>query len=97
VSGGAPGELQAEVVALQAVLIALLRRLMRDRPELRPSVCDAFEEAEAILTGIAEKVGLDAPLGSTVGALAVVEEIRSAVIRDERVCAPQEEGSPLSG
>jgi hypothetical protein len=95
--GEGHSELQSEVVALQAVLIALLRRLMRDRPELRPSVCDAFEEAEAILTGVAEKMGLDAPLGSTVGALAVVEEIRAAVIRDERACAPQDSGSPLSG
>ena len=77
---------KAEAVALQAVLIAVFRRLAADRPELAPSFCRAFDEAEAILTGVAEKLGLDAPLDSTVGALRIVEEIRTAVIHDESVC-----------
>ncbi len=76
----------AEVVALQAVLIAVLRRLAQDRPDLSPLLCQSFEEAEAILTGVAVRVGLDAPLASTVGALRVVEEIRDAVIHDPATC-----------
>ncbi len=80
---------KAEVVALQAVLMAVFRRLAEDRPELASSFCGAFDEAEAILTGVAMKMGLEAPLESTVGALAIIDEMRAAVIRDERICAPR--------
>ena len=78
--------LRAEVVALQAVLMSVFRRLATGRPELTPLFCQAFDEAETILSGVAEKMGLDAPIESTVGALAVIDELRRAVIRDERVC-----------
>lgn len=78
--------LRAEMVALQAVLIAVFRRLAQDRPELAPLFCQAFEEAEAMATGVAIKIGLDAPRESTVGALRIIEELRAAVIRDERAC-----------
>jgi hypothetical protein len=81
------GAVKAEVVALQAVLIAVFRRLAADRPELAPTFCRAFDEAESILTGVAIKMGLEAPRESTVGALRIIEEMRSAVIRDEQVCA----------
>ena len=77
---------KAEVVALQAVLIAVFRRMVEDRPELAPSFCRAFDEAEAILTGVTMKMGLEAPRESTVDALQVIEEMRAAVIRDERAC-----------
>jgi hypothetical protein len=79
--------LRAEVVALQAVLMAVFRRMVSDQPALAPLFCQAFDEAETILTGVAEKMGLDAPLESTVGALQVISELRAAVIRDETVCS----------
>ena len=78
--------LRAEMVALQAVVMSVFRRLATDRPELTPLFCRAFDEAETILSGVAEKMGLDAPLESTIGALRVIEELRRAVIRDERRC-----------
>ncbi|HEY0626916.1 MAG TPA: hypothetical protein VGD10_09295 [Allosphingosinicella sp.] len=78
--------LRAEVVALQAVLMSVFRRLATDQPELQPAFCQAFDEAETILAGVAEKMGLEAPVESTIGALQVIEELRRAVIRDERVC-----------
>ena len=78
---------KAEVVALQAVLIAVFRRMANDRPELASSFCSAFEEAEAILTGVAIKMGLKASQETTVGALKIIEEIRAGVIHDERICA----------
>ena len=78
---------KAEVVALQAVLIAVFRRMAEDRPELAPTFCRAFDEAEAILTGVAIKMGLEASRESTVGALTIIEQMRSAVIRNEEVCA----------
>jgi hypothetical protein len=42
--------LKAEVVALQAVMISVFRRMATDRPELAPLFCEAFDEAEAIIT-----------------------------------------------
>jgi hypothetical protein len=79
--------LRAEVVALQAVLIAVFRRMASDRPELAKLFCRGFDDAETILSGVAVGVGLDAPIETSVGALRVVEELRAAVIRDESVCA----------
>jgi hypothetical protein len=77
---------KAEVLALQAVLISVFRRMASDRPELAPTFCRAFDEAETILAGVAVKMGLAAPAESTLGALRVIEEIRAGVIRDESVC-----------
>jgi hypothetical protein len=77
---------RSELIALQAILIGLLKRLVADQPAMVPTLCRAFEEAESTLTGVAVKMGLQAPIESTVGALKVVEEIRSAVIRDEDLC-----------
>lgn len=79
--------LRAEVVAVQAVLMAVFRTLASERSDLTPLFCKAFDEAETILSGIAVKMGLEAPLESTVGALRVVEELRRAVIRNESACS----------
>lgn len=78
--------LQAEVIALQAVLMSVFRKMARDRPDLSPIFCDAFDEAETILTGVAEKLGVNVPRESTIEALKVIEELRAAVILDERSC-----------
>lgn len=85
-TGADDAVMKAEVVALQAVLIAVFRRMAADRPDLSPLFCSAFDEAETILAGVAVKMGLDAPYETTVGALAVVEQLRTAVIRDEAAC-----------
>lgn len=75
---------KAEVLALQAVLISVFRRLASDRPDLAPLFCRAFDEAETILAGVAVKMA--GPAEATLGALRVIEEIRVGVIRDESVC-----------
>jgi hypothetical protein len=80
------GIVKSELVALQAVLIAVFRRMANDRPDLAPLFCRAFDDAEAILTGVSVKMGVEAPVESTLGALTVIEELRAAVIRDESVC-----------
>jgi hypothetical protein len=80
--------LQAEVTALQAVLIAISRRLARDHPEIGRSICGAFDEAETLMSGIAVQIGAAAPMATTVGALRIIDEIRNAVISDESMCAP---------
>jgi hypothetical protein len=77
-------EVKAEVLALQAVLMSVFRAMADERPELAPVFCRAFDEAESMLTGLAVRF---APLRSTVGALRVIEELRTAVIRDESVCS----------
>jgi hypothetical protein len=79
--------LQAEVVALQAVLMSVFRRMVKRNPELAPTFCEAFDEAETILSGVAEKLGVEAPLDTTIGALQVIEELRKAVISDESACS----------
>jgi hypothetical protein len=78
--------LKAEVVALQAVLISVFRRMVADRPELAASFCQAFDDAETILSGVAIKMGVESPAETTIGALQIVDEIRKAVIRDESIC-----------
>jgi len=80
-------ELHAEVLALQAVLMGVFRRMAQDRPELAPLFCQAFDEAETILCGVATKPGFEQAIGSTGGALRIIEELRLAVIRDESVCS----------
>jgi hypothetical protein len=86
--------LKAEVVALQAVLMSVFRRIVTDRPDFAPLFCQAFDEAETILSGVAVKLGMDAPVESTIGALRIIEELRSAVIRDPEIC--RERSVPLS-
>jgi hypothetical protein len=74
--------LQSEVLALQAVLMAVFRRLVRDRPDLNGLFRQAFDEAETILAGVATKAGLEDALSTTTGALQIIEELRLAVLRD---------------
>ena len=74
--------LQSEVLALQAVLMAVFRRLVRDRPELDGLFRKAFDEAETILAGVATKAGLEDSLCTTTGALQIIDELRLAVLRD---------------
>ena len=79
--------LKAEVVALQAVLMAVFRRMVQDRPDLTGLFCQAFDDAETILSGVAIKMALDDPLETSIGALQVIEQLRAAVIRDETLCS----------
>ena len=81
-------ELQAEVIALQAVLMGVFRRLARDRPDLTALFCQAFDDAEAIMTGVATQAGLEDALTATTGALRIIEELRRAVIGDDSACRP---------
>lgn len=77
---------KAEVVAIQAVLMAVFRRLAAERADLAPLFCRAFDDAETILAGVAVKLGLETPLPSMTGAMTVLEEFRHAVLRDGSGC-----------
>lgn len=78
--------LQAEALAVQAVLIAVCRRLARERPELAPVLCAAFDDAETLMSGLAMRLGVDVPPETTLGPLRVIDELRAAVITDETMC-----------
>jgi hypothetical protein len=80
--------LHAELLGVQAVVIALARRLARHDPALGRAVCAAFDDAESLMTGVAVRLCVDAAPGSTLGALRVIAEMRDAAIRDESVCGP---------
>ena len=80
--------LHAELLAVQAIVIALARRLAREDAALGRAVCAAFEDAESLMTGVAVRLGADAAPASTLGALRVISEMRDAAIRDESVCGP---------
>jgi hypothetical protein len=77
---------KAEVIAIQAVLMSVFRRLATDRADLAPLFCQAFDEAETIMAGVAVKLGLDVPLPAMTGAITVLEELRRAVLGDEGSC-----------
>ena len=79
--------LQAEMLAVQAVLMSVFRTLAREDPALSKLFCAAFDEAETILGGVATRLGMEPALATTTEALTVIEELRRAVIRDESACA----------
>ena len=72
--------LHAEMAALQAVLIAVLRRVATNDVQLTQLLCAAFDEAETVLTGLAVQLGGGISGPTTLSALRVVEEIRSGVL-----------------
>jgi hypothetical protein len=82
--------LHAEILAVQAVLIALARRLGQAHPELGPSLCAAFDDAETRMSGIAVRLGTEGPCGATLDALRIITEMRAAVIQDESLCGRAE-------
>lgn len=73
-------DLQAEVIAIQAVLIAVFRQLAGRHPDLREAFGSAFDDAEIIMSGVAVKLGMEPVLGTTTAALAIIEEFRGAVL-----------------
>lgn len=78
--------LHAEVAALQAVLISLLRRAAAGQPEVLQMLCAAFDDADSVLTGLAVQLGGEASGPTTLDALRVVDEIRSGVLGPAPPC-----------
>jgi hypothetical protein len=84
--------LHAEILAVQAALIAISRRLAATHPDLGAAFCAAFQDAETIMSGLALR--LDLPSEATLEALRILGEIRAAVIRDEAQCGPADRIGP---
>jgi hypothetical protein len=73
-------EVQSEVIALEAVLIAVFRRLAKADERMGRLLCDSFDEAETVMSGLAVKHGLEEVLDTTTAAMGIVEELRKAVV-----------------
>ena len=82
--------LHAEILAVQAALIAISRRIAAADTALGPAFCAASEDAETIMSGLAFR--LDLPTEATIDALRILAEMRSAVIQDESLCGPADAG-----
>lgn len=78
--------LHAEVAALQAVLISVLRRAASEHSDLLPLLCAAFDDADTVLTGLAVQFGGEVSGPTTLSALRVVDEIRSGVLGSDAAC-----------
>jgi hypothetical protein len=73
-------EVQSEVIALESVLIAVFRRLAKADMRTTRLLCDSFDEAETVMSGLAVKHGLEEVLDTTTAAIGIVEELRRAVV-----------------
>lgn len=73
-------DVQAEVIAIQAALIALFRQMAARYPDLRNVLESAFDEAEIIMSGVAVRLGMEPMLGTTKAALTIIAEFRSAIL-----------------
>jgi len=80
-------EVQSEVIAIEAVLIAVFRRFAKADARMARLLCDSFDEAETVMSGLAVKHGLEEVLETTTAAMSIVEQLREAVIPDRRACA----------
>jgi hypothetical protein len=76
-------EAQSEVIAIEAVLIAVFRRFAKADARMARLLRDSFDEAETVMSGLAVKHGLEAVLETTTAAMAIVEELRKAVVPNE--------------
>ncbi len=79
-------DVQSEVIAIEAVLIAVFRRIARADPRMAKLLCDSFDEAETVMAGIAVRHGMQEVLHTTTAAMTIVDELRQAVLPDGRVC-----------
>jgi hypothetical protein len=73
-------EVQSEAIAIEAVLIAVFRRIARADPRMAKLLTDAFDEAETVMAGLAVKHGMEKLLKTTTAAMTIVDELRQAVI-----------------
>jgi hypothetical protein len=73
-------EVQSEAIAIEAVLIAVFRRIARADPRMAKLLTDAFDEAETVMSGLAVRHGMEEVLRTTTAAMAIVNELRQAVI-----------------
>ena len=55
-------EVQSEVIAIEAVLIAVFRRIAKGEQALARLLRDSFDEAKTVMAGLATRHGLEEAL-----------------------------------
>lgn len=73
-------EVQSEVIAIEAVLLAVFRRAAKRDPEMARVLRDSFDEAETVMAGLANRHGLEESLQATTAAMTIIDELRQAVL-----------------
>jgi hypothetical protein len=72
------GSLSAETIAIQAVLVHVLRRLAKSSPDLWKAIAVGFDDATSEVENIALQHGAEAKSERTLEALRIVEVNRKA-------------------
>ena len=73
-------EVQSEVIAIEAVLIAVFRRIAASDAAMATIFRDSFDEAETVMAGLATRHGLEDALQATTAAMTIIDELRQAVL-----------------
>ena len=77
-------EVQSEVIAIEAVLIAVFRRIAKTDEAMAMLFRESFDEAETVMAGLATRHGLEEALQATTAAMTIIDELRQAVLPAKR-------------
>ena len=77
-------EVQSEVIAIEAVLIAVFRRIAKTDEAMARLFRESFDEAETVMAGLATRHGLEEALQATTAAMTIIDELRQAVLPAKR-------------
>jgi hypothetical protein len=72
--------LSADSLAIQAVIVHVLRRLAKSDPNLWKAIAAGFDDAASEVENIAIQHGAEAKSDRTLGALRIIEIYRKAVL-----------------
>ena len=72
-------EVQSEVIAIEAVLIAVFRRIAKSDEAMARLFRESFDEAETVMAGLATRHGLEEAIQATTAAMTIIDELRQAV------------------
>ena len=73
-------EVQSEVIAIEAVLIAVFRRIAKSDEAMARLFRESFDEAETVMAGLATRHGLEEAIQATTAAMTIIDELRQAVL-----------------
>lgn len=76
-------EVQSEVIAIEAVLLAVFRRIAKSDEAMARLFRESFDEAETVMAGLATRHGLEEALQATTAAMTIIE-LRQAVLPAKR-------------
>ena len=77
-------EVQSEVIAIEAVLLAVFRRIAKSDEAMARLFRESFDEAETVMAGLATRHGLEEALQATTAAMTIIDELRQAMLPAKR-------------